>query len=217
MSREGCRQMRLHFGRVPHSPDFSPDKDGWTPLREPKVWMFQVVGAAAGIMAAIGVFHLWRTIMPALPSPPEIASKGLGFLGLAAVVAAVVIIVHEAMHLAAHPGGGTRRISVLGIWLPGLAAYAHYDGPMSRNRFVAIVLLPFVTLSLGSLAVCAAAGLDSPLIAACSILNSALAGGDLVTAALVLSQVPAPAEVRNQGWWTWWRCAAADTATDLPP
>lgn len=197
--------MRFRFGRIPDNPDFFPEKDGWTPLREPKVWLFQVAAGAAGLVAAIVVFYLWKALTAVVTVPEHAVSDSLVILSIVGVVAA-----HEAFHMAAHPGAGTRPASVLGVWPAGLVVYAHYDGPMSRNRFVLMILLPFLALSLGSLAICAATGLDSLFVAGCSVLNALFAGGDLVTAGLVLAQVPARAEVRNQGWWTWWRASDAE-------
>ena len=203
--------MRWQYGRIPENPAFAPAADGWTPLREPPVWAFQLAGSAAGVAAAAAVFYLWGRLTTALavPDRPLSASEVLGGLGLVALAAVGVVAAHEAAHLVAHPGGGTRRASVVGVWPAALIAYAHYDGPMSRNRFVAMILAPFAALSLGTLAAGAAAGVGSPWVAGCSVLNGALAGGDLVTAGLVLAQVPPRAEVRNQGWWTWWRPTGA--------
>ena len=88
-----------------------------------------------------------------------------------------------------------------------MAAYAHYEGELSRNRFVAILLLPIIILSL--LPMLLAIGLQSASYAwaFASSLNALFACVDVFGAAMVLCQVPRGATLRNQGWRTYWKQA----------
>jgi hypothetical protein len=211
----------VHFriGQIPDNPDFAPGRDGWRRLREPRVWVFQVCGILAGLAAAAGLAWLWAALTPAFTNPRWSGTVAEGLMYAAAIPVAFIGLVagHELLHAAVHPGCGLRPATVLGVWPAGQVVYAHYDGPMPRNRFVAMILLPFVALSLVPPAVCAAAGLGPPVVAGCSVLNALFGGGDLVAAGLVLAQVPARAEVRNQGWWTWWRATAAEPGAAADP
>jgi hypothetical protein len=48
------------------------------------------------------------------------------------------------VHALVHPMAGRSPHSILGFW-SSLGFYAHYDGEMSRNRLVAILLMPLLT------------------------------------------------------------------------
>jgi hypothetical protein len=75
---------------------------------------------------------------------------------------------------------------------------------MSRNRFIAILIAPFVVLSVLTLIVCAIAGITHPLPVTGSIVNALLACGDLLGVLLLLWQVPSHATIQNQTWRTYW-------------
>lgn len=121
---------------------------------------------------------------------------------LVATAIGMLIAIHELLHAVAFPARGTRFI---GVWPTRLLFYAAYHGPMLRNRFLWVMVVPFLVLTIAPLALAAILRTSHALVAATSILNGAFACGDLVGIALVASQVPANAEVRNQGWQTWWR------------
>jgi hypothetical protein len=93
---------------------------------------------------------------------------------------------HELLHIAAHPAAGRSSQSIVGFWPSRVLFYAHYDGELTRNRFVAILL-------------------SSGWIAFISTFNAFLACVDVLGAGMVLFQIPATAVVRNQGWRTYWR------------
>jgi hypothetical protein len=87
--------------------------------------------------------------------------------------------------------------------------FAHYDGVLSRTRFLAIFGMPMLILTLVPLALWAilhpAAPLVGWLLAWCGIWNALFSCGDLVEMFLLLVQVPRSAIVRNQAWKTYWR------------
>jgi len=83
--------------------------------------------------------------------------------------------------------------------------YAHYDGELTRNRFVAILLMPLLVISVLPLVVAAVIGASSGWVVFASSLNALMACGDILGAGMVLFQVPSAAIVRNQGWRTYWR------------
>lgn len=95
--------------------------------------------------------------------------------------------------------------SILGFWPSRVLFYAHYDGEMTRNRFIAILLMPFVVISVVPLLVSAVAQVTSGWVAYISAFNALLACGDMLGAGMVVFQIPATAIVRNQGWRTYWR------------
>jgi hypothetical protein len=141
--------MRFHLGAIPTSPDFTPDVP-WKPLREPSPWLAQFIAFPVGVLTAALMVVLWLSITPlgdamfAMPTPSVLMSL------------AGLLIVHELVHAAAHPMAGRSAHSVLGFWPSRLVAYAHYDGELSRNRFVVIMLMPLFAISIVPLLVAAA-------------------------------------------------------------
>ena len=109
-----------------------------------------------------------------------------------------MVVVHELIHLVVHPMSGRSPNSIVGAGGPTTGVYAHYAGEMTRNRFVAILLMPLVIISFVPLLVAAVAQVSSGWIAFISAFNAFLACGDILRAGLVLSQIPATAIVRQQ-------------------
>jgi hypothetical protein len=129
--------------------------------------------------------------------------RGVFSVGILISISVLALIaVHELLHVSAFPKGGARFI---GVWPSKLLFYAAYHGPLSRNRFLWVTIVPFLVLTIAPLVAAAAMRTTHGLIAVMSILNGAFSCGDLVGMALIAVQVPASAEVRNQGWETWWR------------
>jgi hypothetical protein len=203
--------MRLHFGAVPESPDFHPQEEGWTPLREPSATVFVWIASGVGVVVGLLIAVLWAGTVPggeilsisfqgrfpALPIVIAIA-KVLGAIAL-------LIVVHELLHAAIFPGWWLSRQTIIGIWLSKGLFYAHYDGPMSRNRCLLVLVTPFLVLTVGLWLVELVFQTGWGLFPGWSVLNAMLAGGDILATGMIAWQIPATAEVRNQGWRTWWR------------
>ena len=194
--------MRFHWGAVPKSPDFTPD-EAWHPLKEFSPWLAQLASLPIGLAAAAGVVVLWFTITPLHDvaqffSMPVFLIASIGF-----------VIVHELIHAAAHPLAGRSSRSLLGIWPSRLIAYACYDGELTRNRFVIILLMPFLVITFAPLLFAIITRSALEWMAFISVLNAMGSSVDILVAIMLLVQVPPTGIVRNQGWWTYWRVTPA--------
>ena len=190
--------MRFHLGAIPSSPDFVPDAS-WRSLRQPpSPWLENLLALPIGIVAAVTVAVLWflvtplRDITPAMSLPTFL----LAFAGL--------VVVHEGIHALVHPMAGRSPHSILGFW-SSLGFYAHYDGEMSRNRLVAILIMPLLIISIVPLLVSAVTQVSSGWVAFFSAFNFLCGCGDMLLAGLVLFQIPATAIVRFKSWRIFWR------------
>jgi hypothetical protein len=204
--------MRFHLGPVPTSPDFHPAETGWTPLREPSALAFSLAGSVVGLALGIAAIAVW-SFVPGLSTSFH-TSGGPGdsmLLALVLVLGKVLlglcllVVVHELLHAAVFPGMWFSRGTVIGAWPSRGLFYAGYDGAMSRNRWLLVYAMPSLVLTAGIWAVELSLKSNWGWLPAWSILNAFFAGGDLLGALLIAWQVPAGAEVRNQGWSTWWR------------
>ena len=121
------------------------------------------------------------------------------------IVFVPMIVVHELVHAIAHPGNGRSEKSLVGFWPSHLLFYAHYEGEMSRNRFLTILLMPTIVLTIIPLLFLIALRLDSKWLAALALANGVGACGDLLGVLLLVFQIPSNAIVRNKGWRTFWK------------
>ena len=190
--------MRFHCGPVPNSPDFDPSPP-WRQLREPSPSVMQLFALPIGVGSALAMIFLWFLLTP-LP-------RGSLSLSIPKIIGlfAGIIIVHELIHAAVHPMAGRSSHSILGWWPSHGLFYAVYGGEMTRNRFIAILVMPLLVISIVPLAVAAITQTAVGWIAFASILNALLACGDVFAIGLLLWQLPAKAIVRNQGYYTYWQ------------
>ena len=192
--------MRFRLGAIPESPDFTPDQT-WRPLREPGPWLMQLFAIPLGIASFAGIGLLWLRATPLnlkLLATPGFPSQGLmSFIPL--------IVVHELIHAAVHPQCGRSEATILGLWPSRLLFYAHYDGELTRNRFVNILAMPTIIVTVVPLVVAIMTNRSHALVAWVSTWNALFSCGDLFGILLLLFQVPSRAICRNQGWRTYWK------------
>ncbi len=217
--------MRLHFGPIPENPDFHPEQTGWSPLREPSAAMFSWLGGGVGVLNGAVAVALWmlpagenRTIGLTISTSDASGAAVSALIALAWLLGSLIllIVVHELLHAVCFPGGLTSPRTMIGVWPTIGVFYAHYDGPQSRNRMLVVLLMPLLVISGGLWLVemLFPTGWGSAL-GAFSIVNAMFAGGDVLATGMIAWQVPANAEVRNQGWKTWWRVPTVDVEEPL--
>ena len=190
--------MRFHLGAIPSSPDFVPDAS-WRSLREPSPWPEKLVALPVNVAAAAIVEVLWFLLTPLRDVTPAMSWRAylLSFR--------CIVVVHELIHALVHPMTGRSAHSILGFWPAGGFFYANYDGELSRNRYVAILLMPLLVISIVPLLVSAITQVSSGWVAFISAFHAFLAGADLLPAGLVLFQIPATGIIRQTSWKTYWR------------
>lgn len=190
--------MRFRLGAIPDSPDFVPDV-AWKQLRQPPApWIENLLALPIGLIAAGTVATFWflftplQNITPAMSLPAYL----LTIIG--------IVVVHETIHALLHPIAGLSPLSTLGFW-PALGFYAAYDGEMSRNRLIACLLMPLLTISIIPLLVSAVAQVSPAWVAFVSTFNALCACVDILLATSILLQIPANAIVRFKSWKIYWR------------
>ena len=190
--------MRFQLGAIPDSPDFVPDAS-WRPLREPSPWLEKLLALPIGVFMAVTIAVLWFLITPLRSFIPTVSllTVLLSFAG--------IVVVHEFIHALVHPRAGLSPRSILGYWPSRLFFYAHYDGELSRNRFLAVLLMPLFIISIIPLLVSAVIQVPFGWVAFISEFNAFLACGDILAAGLVLFQIPAARIVRTHSWRTYWK------------
>lgn len=186
--------MRFRVGSIPECPEFVVD-DSWMPLREPTPWMMQLIAVPIGIFVCAIFVLLWAAIGVSPESNPGITI--LSVIGM--------IVIHELLHAAVHPGWGLTQQTLIGFWPAKFLFFAHYTGAMSRNRFLLVLVTPLLVLSVAPLIWSTTSNHKPFWLAFVSCLNALSACGDILGIIIVWWQVPRNAIVRNQGYFTYWK------------
>lgn len=191
--------MRRRWGPVPEDPEFSPEAGGWRPLREPRSpVVFSVLSLPPGCLAAAVLLYLAAVLEPS----GEVQVR----LDRTSLVALLPLIpLHELLHALCFPEPLRSPRVILGFWPRAFLFYAHYTGELSRDRFLWVLICPFLTFSAAALLLAAADPGRQELWLGLGAAHALASSGDLLGFLRVGLQVPRAARVRNRGWLTYWR------------
>lgn len=189
--------MKIHWGAIPENTDFDPEAEGWSSIREPGPIAIQFIAIPVAIVVVGLLIGLLSLVWP--------GGEAGGSIWLLIVIAILLIPVHELLHAVCFPGGLRSTHTIIGIWPSRILFYAHYEGVMSRTRFLVTFAMPFLVLSILPILLLRLLGWPSLELVALSVVNGAAASGDILGLLLIGFQVPASAKVRNRGWRTYWK------------
>ena len=167
----------------------------------------QFIAAPIGLAMAALVGYCWHRV----GIPTTLHMEGSGAIVLLVCLPlffTALIVVHELLHAAVHPRFGRSKATIIGVWLRRRFFYAHYSGPLTRDRFLVVFAMPFLIITILPLAVAAIGLLPPALLMAASwfsTCNALFASGDFVGFALILAQVPRASIVQNKSWRTYWK------------
>lgn len=187
--------MRFNFGQLP-TQSLDPDS-AWLPMKEPSPGRFSVYAMIASVALAALFWSMWNSLESGMAD----ALVSWKF----AIVFALVVVVHELIHLVAHPHFGLSNDSIVGFWPKYCVFYAQYMGIMHRQRYAAVLMAPFLLLSVVPLLVHTLGFPVGRYVALFAFVNAFSAAGDIIGAWLLLSRVPREALVIHSGWQTLWR------------
>ena len=188
--------MKFTVGPIPEDAHFQPDGDVWTIVREPSLEKMMLLSLPLAVLLGLGAILLWILI----------TSVDLHDIEVLWSIAAMpfCIPVHQIAHASGFPARGWIAQTSFGVWPSRLAFYAHYQGPLSRDRVLVILVLPFALISISPLVLCSVLRTVPPVAMYVSIGNAFLCSVDLASFMLVLWQLPRTAVIRQQGMKMWW-------------
>lgn len=200
--------MKLHIGMPPATPDFTPQEDGWTPLKEPSPWVLNLIATPIGILAAVLVRIGWGEINDKIELNSSVPGSLAPLIYLVAFLVLgfpALIAVHELIHAFGYPKFGFTPSTMIAIWPSKLLFLAITFDALPRNRMLLVYMLPLLVISIAPLLMCRSLGINSLPLMLASTANGLAAGGDIFCFCLIFLQVPRNATLRNQGWATWWK------------
>lgn len=187
---------KFHIGRPPDDQAFV--NAGWKSIRTLDhghlFWSLCI-----GISIGVGTALIWRNYYgESLPfGSPSWMEISLSLI--------ILIVGHEAIHLLGFPQFGLNSNTLVGIWLEAGSPYVQHTMPMSRNRFLIVLLLPFLFLSVLPFAL--AYNDIGPInqLSWISVLNCVGAGSDIFISAQILRTVSSRAKVLESGNSLYWQ------------
>jgi hypothetical protein len=190
--------MKLVFNKIPINDNFNPEEDGWTPLKEPKNMLISLLlSLPIGITAAFAVYLLvnWLQI-----------SHSFNFgMSLSFLLALFILIpLHEFFHAIFFPERVSSKNIIIGFIPKSFAFFAFYDQEMLRNRFLLVLIAPFILLSIFPVILMKVTTIHLDFLVEITIINSLLSCVDLLGMIFIISQVPSKALVRNKGIHSYW-------------
>ncbi|WP_074949322.1 DUF3267 domain-containing protein [Alicyclobacillus macrosporangiidus] len=121
-----------------------------------------------------------------------------------------IIPVHEFLHAVMFPARLASDHVMFGFWPKAFVFYAHYDGVLTRRRFIGVFLAPLLVISVLPLVLLKLFAIHhQSLVLTCALVNAFCSAGDVLGVALILFQLPRKTMLRNQGFRTYWKVPAA--------
>jgi hypothetical protein len=114
-----------------------------------------------------------------------------------------ILVAHELIHLFCIPDFIRSDTTCMGITYGG--GFVYTEERLTRTRYLIISFAPFVIISLILTFILGMLHLLSPLIVGLLVLNSLGSSVDILTAVLVLMQVPSKAYLVANGRDTYWK------------
>lgn len=176
-------------------------KEGWTQVREPSmlvsIWL---IGLPMGLLQGALCYALLTSLTH---FSIDLVFDQLDDLTIALYLLALVL--SGPSQLLAHPRMGRSDQSLIGmIWKAG-AIVTLYDGPLPRNRVLVAMAMPLLLFTVVPLALAVVYPSASAIAGTIAILNAFSTGALPWLIGVNMSQIPANAQVQNQGWTSFWK------------
>ena len=196
--------MRFIIGPIPPASDFVQPSNGWAALREPQPLAAIALSLPIGVVLAYSLGIAWTNFTPIAPGIGARFDSVVS--SLTPLVALLMLVgIHELLHAVSAPGFGFSSHTIIGFWPSRGMFYAHYDGDMTAKRFLLVLIMPLIVISVLPLLLAVVFEWGHRTIAFLGVLNALCSCVDVFGVVLLLLQVPLHARVRNSGWRTWYR------------
>jgi putative zincin peptidase len=194
--------MQLIIAPIASACDRSNDRS-WREVGAPEPALMRLFGLQISVLLAAALFVAWAIAAHFADLRPRYWM----------IVAAAVLVapLHELTHALAFPRAAHGAQCALAFWPRRFALCAQYDGVLRRNRYLLVLLMPLLAISLVPMAACALLELGSVprLCVVLFLFNALVSGDDVLAALLVVTQVPADGLIRKAGDVTLWKAGSS--------
>ncbi|CAM3713288.1 DUF3267 domain-containing protein [Marinicrinis lubricantis] len=187
--------MPFIIGKVYENEHFTPELEGWTRMDDGNILKDQLKALPIALMTVVVMTLIYRAY--------EI-EMGDSLLVLLALFI-IIVPLHEFIHAFFLPDSLRSDKVFFGLYPKGMAFYVHYEGGLSKTRFLVVMIAPFVILSIVPMIILIVFDLHISYIARMSVLNGLLACVDLLGFSTIVRKIPRNATIRNKGSKTYWK------------
>lgn len=200
--------MKFLFGLPKPDPEREEAliQEQWKRVKEPKT-MLSTILLSIPMMVIAGFATCF---LIGLFRPMRLSDYGFGAESITLqinpmhlVLLLALLFAHELIHLLLVPRVFQSEKTWLGLTMFG--GFVLTEETMTRRRYLIITLAPFVVISVIGPIVIGALGWLTPAISFLMMLNALGSSVDLLSAALIVSQVPSKARVTNRVTKTFWK------------
>ncbi len=182
--------------------------DGWEKIKEPSSFLAAVVLSLpfmilAGMVGYSIISQYDNVFVESLKGLIEQGTVDINIRFDYILYAYVMIFLHELLHAALIPGFPRSDNTCFGIRPWG--GFVFTTEKMTKNRFLVISIVPFILLSVLLPVVLGFFSLLTGIIAFLVMLNALASSVDLLSAFLVLVQVPGGSTMVNNGFETYYK------------
>jgi hypothetical protein len=199
--------MKFVYGNIPENNDFHPEMEGWRGIKEPNPILLQIIAIPVLLIIIIiwGLILLYWSYINSINPEEFLLAINLVTVLEFLFILVISIPVHEFLHAIFHPGWGLSSETMIGLWLEKGIFYAHYNGTISRNRFIVVFIMPLFLMGIVPLILLFVSPSLFPTFAIISFCGVLLAVGDIIGAVIIVFQIPRLSMVRNKGWNSFWK------------
>jgi len=183
--------------KIPENTEFFPEQEGWKSLKEPK-------SMGATILLSLPIGLIMASIVITIADLYGIKSDIN--LNLSLILALLIVTpIYEILHALIFPESIKSDKVILGFSPKVGAFYAHYEGEISKIRFLMALIMALVVITVIPLVFLCLTGINFPFLIKISALNALCACADVFSFFVVLFQVPKNSLIRNKGFKTYWK------------
>lgn len=192
--------MKFRLGPPPETDSFAGQERRWCRLREPGIWALQMIAIGAAMVAVGGVFAILLIRDP--KNFPDVSWLAVILLILPSIP------IHELLHAILFPGGPISQRVTIGFYPKAIGFYAHYDGVISKRRYIIIAAGPFLLLTVLPLTVQTVFMPELPYLLELILTNALLSPSDVLAIIFVVRRAPNRSLLINVGMRTYWSDSA---------
>ena len=186
--------MKFIIGE-PLDNNFNPQNEEWNSVKKYGLIKYQLFALPIAFGLAILIDLIY-----------SILSINIFHSYISFIYAALLIIpLHELSHSLLFPKSLISKDVLFGFYPKAFVFFTHYNGIITRNRFILILLAPFLILTVLPLIFIILTGNQNVFLAKMVFINALSSSIDLLTVIKTIKEIPKNGFIRNKGFKSYWK------------
>ncbi|WP_303868920.1 DUF3267 domain-containing protein [Acetobacterium wieringae] len=189
--------MRFLFEKLPENIDFDPENEGYYAINEPSFLKLCLM-AIPVILISMFIIGLMLKIRLGTHYHMRMIDS---FQDL--VIFLAIILIHEMLHVIVFLDKISSGDIFIGTYRG--AIYATYLRDIKKERFLLVLILPFIVLTVIPVLFLMISTINYSLLSKIAIINMVLSSLDVLSFYGILTKIPANAKIRNKNSRSYWK------------